>query len=696
MNIPLSRVAAILWVGIASLAAPRPAAADTMFGAESKRSDYVPFDELSYEVIIEPGLGHDIDVRIRVALHNTSARAQDIVLNLGLPRGSKLRGLSVARDGHWAEGKITSPKGIEGRRDPGTLYARFIAPNHARALPSAEIVGFNLDSGATTQFELHLELYADLVNDRWQIELPRRNSSRPNFSQVRRVMVRGLRDGESFKVESVSSGHKKHIESNAEDTVDVSWPAHLRGGPTLDGRYDLTADTDGRGGDIRLTMHLGQDKAAKPDHLILVVDHSTSTSARLQRDALTMFSALMDALPEDTTFDAIAFHRFASPLLRALRSDARNDAALRDLRQALKDHPRAQGSDLRAALSLAGERLAKVQARHPMIVIVSDGMLPRSLDPKVIREILHQHLGKKRLPEMLFVVDDPLLARHGLPSSHPIAALASGLGARISLSALANLKTQDLNHLLSAPRVLGELAVALPKQVSLLGPMPTGLVAGTLIVLEGRYQGRPPTSLTIAGRLGRKKHSARIRPHRHAAFPLALVASTEPKDLKRAAQEGLNAPPWYSASMRRQAKENIDQASATGFESVGQLDASIIRRSLRFRVLPRARTCFNQALAHNQVQGGRVSLTMEVGKGEVMYAAVARADLERPDPKFRRCLEEAAWALRVPAGQLDTQVYMVRYPLKFTAPKGGHPPSAGEDDDPIFRMLMKRADVLSQ
>src|SRR5690606_17294482 len=136
------------------------------------------------------------------------------------------------------------------------------------------------------------------------------------------------------------------------------------------------------------------------------------------------------------------------------------------------------GTDLRAAMELAGQQLAQRQAKRPLIVVVTDGMLPPSISADAIGQSLDLGLDKAKPPEVLFVVDDPLLNQRGLPADHAIAELAAGLGARISLETLATLGPAQIDTLLAAPGVLGNLRINLPSAVELDAPLPVGLVAG--------------------------------------------------------------------------------------------------------------------------------------------------------------------------------------------------------------------------
>jgi hypothetical protein len=242
---------------------------------------------------------------------------------------------------------------------------------------------------------------------------------------------------------------------------------------------------------------------------------------------------------------------------------------------------------------------------------------------------------------------------------------------------------------------LGDLAVNLPETVVLDQPLPTGLVAGDFVVLEGTYGGRGPSKVTVRGRFGKTKVAASFRAAKRAPRPAAIAAAITETDRARAVSEGLTLPNWYTPSMRRITGMNIAQAGRVGWQATGQLDAAIIERQLRTRVLPRARACYTQALTRNQVLAGHVQLQLEVGKGEVMFAQLGTAELNHPDDRLLACLESAAWAMDVPAGNLDSQVDVIHYPLEFTAPAGGQPPHTGESADPMFERLLESAEVLA-
>ncbi|MFO7563400.1 MAG: hypothetical protein R6X02_12215 [Enhygromyxa sp.] len=689
---------------LACLVSSSPADADTLDADPA--AGYVPIDELSYETIIRPGAGFEAELAIRVALHNTSAAAQDTVMALALPHGSELTGIAIARGGDWIEGQVskldeTGGELTRGRRDPGTVFVRELAPENPGELPGAEIVAFGLPSQSTTQVELRLRVYPTLRGDRWQLDLPRRNADIPNLVDQRRVIVQGLPEGEDFWVDDSPSNGTPYMVTRSEDAITVSWAASRKASAQLDGSYEVSRDPDGAGGRVRVVLRLGPSKPVAPDHVLLVVDRSQSGSSALPRQSARMFAQLLDSLPTGTTFDGITFARSAERLLddkrfasgKAPRVD--DDEARAELQRSLEVTVSGQGTDLRAAMELAGQQLAARKAKQPLIVVVTDGMLPPSVGAEAIGEALGDALGKAARPEVLFVVDDPLLQSRGLPAEHPIASLAAQLGARISLETLANLGADEVHELLAAPKVLGDLSVNLPATVVLDQPLPSGLVAGDFVVLEGSYGGRAPSKVTVRGRFGKSKVSASFSAAKRDPRPPAIAAAIREGDRARAVEEGLALPSWYTASMRRVTTINLAQAGRVGWQATGQLDSSIIERQLRSRVLPRARACYNQALSRNQVLAGRVELRLELGKGEVMMAGLGPAQLNYADDRLLACLESAAWAMDVPAGKLDTQIYVINYPLEFVAPEGGQPPRTGEAADPMLERLVQSAEALA-
>src|SRR5690606_13797784 len=130
--------------------------------------------------------------------------------------------------------------------------------------------------------------------------------------------------------------------------------------------------------------------------------------------------------------------------------------------------------------------------------------------------------------------------------------------------------------LLSAPRVLADLELTVPARADLERPVPTGLVAGSVVVVRGAYTGAPP-SMQVRGKLGGVRTARSLRAAVATPPPAALVASFGLADLGRAAADGFALPPWFGRKLQRSAQLGITWAGRGGGESPGFLDDKIFR-----------------------------------------------------------------------------------------------------------------------
>ena len=666
-----------LLAGAAVLLAPTSAAADQL-SAEQHDGErgYLAVEELSYEALIDASDGYSATLRVRTALHNASSSPRDAVQSLALPPTAQLRGIRVARDGRWTDGMGTAIHDEPERRDPGTVFARQLPPLERGGLTAAEVVAFGLEPSTTIQVELMVTVYPRLRGNHWELDMPARGHDQINLASDRRVLVKGLRKDEPFWAEGTSNRGKPYIVTSGRDGITVRWPAHLAKQQVLEGHYELTPGPAGfDDGEFRVYVRLGQTAPPRPDHVVLAVDRSLSTSSLLQGQTHRMFTGLLDALPPSTTFDALGFARRVTPLLDVPKGSAprASDAAARAaLQRALDANEREPGTDLVATLVAAVERAKALPAKRPMIVVVTDGMLPVSVDAAQVSRAFEKAVGRRGTrPDVLFVVDDPMLVRSGLDPAHPMAKIAAALGARISLETVAQLQGRTDAGLLASPRVLGKLEVPLPETMVLEQPPPSGLVAGNFVLLTGRYEGKPAPALELRGELGGDEVVVRLRGDQQERLPQALAAAVRAAP-DQAAGEGYVRPPWYAAEDERTAQLSIAQAGRGGVERKGYLDRKIFRHYLTTRVLPRARVCYNHALGRDPAQAGRAVLHMEVAKGEVMLAGTDEVDIESADDTLVACLAEAAWSLDIPAGELDDKVYVLRYPVRLVPPVDGH------------------------
>ena len=151
--------------------------------AEGERG-YLAVEELSYEAILDASDGYSATLRLRTALHNTSANARDAVHNMALPPTAQLRAIRVAHDGQWTDGAGTIIKDQPERRDPGTVFARALPPSERGRLPAAEVVTFGLEPSTTIQVELVVTVYPRLRGNNWELDLPARGVQ-PQFGNLR-------------------------------------------------------------------------------------------------------------------------------------------------------------------------------------------------------------------------------------------------------------------------------------------------------------------------------------------------------------------------------------------------------------------------------------------------------------------------------------------------------------------------------
>lgn len=654
---------------------------------------YIAVEELSYEAIIDASDGYSATLRLRTALHNASSSPRDAVQSLALPPTAQLRSIRVARDGQWTDGMGTVIRNQPERRDPGTVFARTLAPPERGGLPAVELVAFGLEPSATIQVELLVTVYPRLRGNNWELDLPARGHDQVNLARDRRVLVKGLRKQEAFWSDETSNRGKPYIVTNARDGITVKWPAHLAKQSLLEGHYEITPGPAGfDDGEFRVYLRLGQTTPPRPDHLVLAVDRSLSTSSLLQGQTHRMFAGVLDAMPASTTFDALGFARSVVPLIDVERSGApkASDAGARAaLQRALDANEREPGTDLVGTLVAAVTRAKTSKAKRPMIVVVTDGMLPVSLDAEQVRRAFDEAVGRRGpRPEVLFVVDDPLLVRSGLDPSHPMARIAAALGARISLETVGQLQGRADASLLAAPRVMGQLELVLPENMVLDQAAPSGLVAGNFALLTGHYVGKPAAGLEVVGDFAGERVTSKLRADEQERLPQAIAAmvGSAPDE---AAGEGFVRPPWYEAEDERTARLGITQAGRGGVERKGYLDRKIFRHYLTTRVLPRARVCYNHSLIRDPAQAGRAVIHIEVAKGEVMLASTDGVQLESDDDKLVTCLGEAAWALDIPAGELDDKVYVLRYPVRLIPPEEGKSADVveGLSDDQMMELM---------
>jgi len=128
-------------------------------------------------------------------------------------------------------------------------------------------------------------------------------------------------------------------------------------------------------------------------------------------------------------------------------------------------------------------------------------------------------------------------------------------------------------------------------------------------------------------------------------------------------------------------------ASTPAPRKTGELDRAVVERLMKHHVVPRARACYDRALRRAPKLAGTVVIELEMARGEVQDARLAKNGLASGE--LASCLIDAAYATPVPKVALgDTReaVVVARYPLRFRTIdrriEVGPPPDSGTAVDP--------------
>jgi Vault protein inter-alpha-trypsin domain len=259
---------------------------------------------------------------------------------------------------------------------------------------------------------------------------------------------------------------------------------------------------------------------------------------------------------------------------------------------------------------------------------------------------------------------------------------------------------------------------------------PTRLESGEAFLLLGWYHGRRPAAVAVAAELRGSPVAVRARAAggalTRATVPLALVqrpdaellpptaldrpdaedrARTEmiraahragvatrstalvlldPRD--RFARDRLaHASRWGTGQYRRfppPAERKLGEvadprrsertarrrptAGASSPRRTGELDRTLVERLMKQHMVPRARACYEKALRREPKLAWTVVIELEMARGEVQHARVARSDTA--STPLTSCLLDAAYATPVPQvalGDTAEAIVVARYPLRL-------------------------------
>jgi hypothetical protein len=653
-------------------------------------SPYVAIEELSYEVIVHANDSMRAEVEYRVAIRNSSRRIYDGLLRLAMPRNVHLVSAQAGSGGIWISGRANSSAADDSaanrtieRSDSKNGLAIFVRDLEATAeipFPIVEVLVENAPPQEVIQLSIRMEVLPELHLDRWQIVFPSREIQMPHLVAKRSFLVKHQGAIESFWLDGESNRGAPSLvgESNIPQTL--AWPARARMGTGL-ALFAEVLDEAQNVATCRVSARLGQLKPLRPDHVSVLVDHSNSTGPNLSEDALRVMQRLSEELGPQVTMDLIAFARTPTPLFDRAEDDAPHyakgpDEVAQRIAHARSRWPgRESGSDLNRALRLARARLATQRAKRPAILVLTDAMLARqaALD--------WANSDSSKIP-IFMVVDDPFVALLGFSAEQPTIDLAAQIGAKISIESLEDLlrKSNVSERIFASPPVLRNLKLNHAIENTTEG-LPKGMIGGQ--VIHAQYKARPRIAIRLSGEAGgRSLRSASIVPKTRERIESIAISFAGPSN------RPFEMPAWVLRSTIRRSDVTIARATRRTREVHGNLDEELFLEHLRYQVVPRARACYNHALARKNNFAAHVVLNFEVGVGEVAYARIDEATLTHREPEFITCVREAAWKLQMPAASLDIGVYEVTYPLRFTPPEREESAIAPADLKPLFVQIM--------
>lgn len=371
--------------------------------------------------------------------------------------------------------------------------------------------------------------------------------------------------------------------------------------------------------------------------------------------------------------------------------------------------------------------VARGERESTLIVIITDSVFPLGLDEaQAVGRIGSIALHEARIASIVLVPDRAPLPD---PYDGPLGELARRTGGRIAVvrHADASARAARLWSELAQPAPIREIAVDWRgTSFTGAGELPDQLESGDGIVLFGWYRGRRPTALVVQADLHGKQVSARSRRAdalaSKAAVPLAVMnrpaaellsrKELEAADAAESAERALLAAAtragvatrasslvvldtsdafardrlalarkWGPSQYRRHpppaeramgesaapdARPVIGRSAPAAFRRTGELDRGIVERLMKHHVVPRARACYDRALRRNADLTGTVVIELEMVRGEVQDARIARTTIV--DASLTDCLLDAAYATPVPQvalGDASEVVVVARYPLRL-------------------------------
>jgi len=687
----------------AALGAPPAAAAElrTVGGGEVVEARY----QLDIHV-----RGLVAEVEARQTLLDPGAKDVEALYTFDLPADAVITGLTIIPAGGAAvRGQVVSAEAaiaLAPDRDvvamaPDLGLLRLVARGDAAAPATYELRVFPVPAGKTVVASVRWLMPLAVDNGRLALRLPGRGTAANLTRETGTIRLspapglRGYRDvrADGARLAAQAGAAPLRFATSRSGGLKIDAAVDVAGGGPV-AWFDLLP-IDATQGVLALSAAsplVGRADPVGDQQILIVADVSRSVGRDLRDAAARAVDAVLAAAPPNARVEGILFDRTARRVFSAWRRDARVD-----LVAAIRGADGGNGTDLGAAIDQAGLALAGGTPGAPtLVVIVTDGMLPVTLDADDLRRRLAAPVRQVDVGAVVIVPDQA--AMPDLRGS-PLHELAGAYGGRVLALRTSEMEARapTLAGQLHEPEPLAGLDVELDGAAPIMTDLPATLEPGGGFVALGLYRGRKPTAVRLIGR-GRGRVAVRARPGGAGAAALALRdrgdAASRPALRARgvlgaatslvalgtggaAARQRLAlvaaggpftriAPPPELAPDHAFRAVEAPPTSTAVRASAGDLPRDAVERMLNQQLVPRARECMQRLLATRTRIDGTLRLELELSRGEILAAAVSPRGLDHP--VLTPCVLDAAYALNVPATALGDDpdpIYVVRYPLRF-------------------------------
>jgi hypothetical protein len=642
------------------------------------------------EDIVETACEIDIQLHGTVAevqqtehFANGGAKRLAAAVDLALPDGARIISASQRREAGPALPALPVPATAETKpvEDAGVLGADPVSVTQAGA--SYQIVVQPIDPGRQVAVSVRWTAIAEVRSGAIRLVLPGRADPKlaPCHGNVRAAAGPGAR---VTRVHAPDKDQVRIADADVTVSADLAFagkqPVLWRQAEDLGDGWTAQA--------LTVIAPPAKATATLPRRVLLVIDTSRSMQLVGSHVIKKLLAALETALPAGTELEAIAYDRTAARLLGAWQpAEAK---AFATIAKALDHRTPVNGSDAQAALALAHTTLDDGARGQAMVIAITDGVFG-TIDEDALSRPLGGRSGELDLHA---IVVDPTPMR--TPGEAPLrAAIHAYGGTFIEVGtdgidqALENVDAwlrpswlemkltgaDDMPSFLRAGTGVTFVSVVRPgRKIMLTGEgdaqFATEAVAGPAAPLAGLALARTTdANLLEADDLDTAAAARKLdkliarHPEGDMARAFVVLANTGSVAKSRRAMVAGGGPYTRIVEVDDPGLSPEGPAQAPP-QRYTQVDRITLERLFRDQLRPRAYACYERALGKHAGLAGKVTFSLDIGRGEITRASVTGLG----DTAFDACLLDVAYSLELPlpdpAAALD-DLTIAHYPLEF-------------------------------